>query len=53
MLLIRRFLKNAEGATAIEYCMIAGLIAIAVVSGVTTIGTKLNRFFTGVSSGLN
>lgn len=53
MLRTRRFLKATEGATAIEYCMIAGLIAIAVVTGVTGVGTHLNGLFGAVSAGLN
>lgn len=49
-----RFLRNEEGATAIEYCIIAGILSIAVVIGATSIGTTLNRkFFSPVSTALN
>ena len=41
-----------RGATAIEYALVAGLIAIVIVAGVTAIGTKLSGFFTTVSGGL-
>ncbi len=53
MLLICRFLKDPQGATAIEYCLIAGLISIAVVAGARGIGTHLNSYFAAVNSGLN
>ena len=42
--LFLRFLRDDEAATAIEYCLIAGTVVIAVVVGVTQIGTKLNHF---------
>jgi len=41
-----------RGATAIEYALIAGLIAVVIVTGVTAIGTKLSGFFTTVSGSL-
>ena len=47
-----RFLKEEEGVTAIEYGLIAALIAIAIVVTVTTVGTKLNSTFTSVSNSL-
>lgn len=54
MLLLRRFARDLQGATAIEYCMIAGLISIAVLVGATSIGTHLlSAYFTSVSNGLN
>ena len=37
------------GATAIEYAMIASLISIAIVTGVTAIGTKLVSFFHSIN----
>ena len=46
------FLKEEEGVTAIEYGLIAALIAIAIVLTVTTVGTKLNSTFTSVSTNL-
>lgn len=50
---IRRFLRDTSGATAIEYCFIAGLVSILIVSGATAIGTRLNVKFSLVSNGLN
>ena len=49
---VRRLDKNEKGATAIEYGLIAALIAVAIISAVTTVGTKLNTTFTSVSNGL-
>lgn len=40
-----RFLKDEEGATAIEYGLIAGLIAVAIIVAIGGIGTKLKGFF--------
>jgi pilus assembly protein Flp/PilA len=39
MLLIRRFIREAGGATAIEYALIASLISIGIIVGVAGIGT--------------
>lgn len=47
---IVRFLKDKAGATAIEYGLIAALIAVAVISGVTALGGNANSTFTNVSS---
>jgi pilus assembly protein Flp/PilA len=44
--------KDETGATAIEYAIIAGTIAIAIVAAVQGIGTTLNNTFTSVSTGL-
>jgi pilus assembly protein Flp/PilA len=48
MALITRFLKNDTGATAIEYAMIASLIALTIIGGATVIGTTLKTTFTTV-----
>ena len=50
--LIARFVKDESGATAIEYGLIAGLIAVVVVTSITTLGTKLTNTFTNVSNKL-
>ncbi len=39
------FARNESGATAIEYGLIAGLIAVVIVAGVTTVGTNLSTVF--------
>ncbi|MCX5908025.1 MAG: Flp family type IVb pilin [Deltaproteobacteria bacterium] len=46
------FLKEEEGATAIEYGLIAALIAVAIIAAVTTVGTKLTSTFNAVSAKL-
>jgi pilus assembly protein Flp/PilA len=46
---ITKFLKNENGATAIEYGLIAALIAVVIVGGVTLIGTNLSALFTSVA----
>jgi pilus assembly protein Flp/PilA len=47
-----RFLKEETGVTAIEYGLIAGLIAVAIITGVTNIGTDLKTLFTNIASSL-
>lgn len=44
-------LKDRSGATVIEYCIIAGIISIAVVGGASAIGTSTNNSFTSVQAG--
>ncbi len=50
--LIARFAKDESGATAIEYGLIAALIAVVIVGAVTTIGTKLNTSFGNVGNAI-
>jgi pilus assembly protein Flp/PilA len=50
--LIKKFLKNTSGATAIEYGLIAALIAVAVIGGVTALGTNANATFTAVADAM-
>lgn len=45
-----RFLKDEEGVTAIEYGLIAALIAVAIIVGAGTLGTNLNTLFTNVAN---
>jgi pilus assembly protein Flp/PilA len=47
-----RFMTDETGATAIEYAMIAGGIAVAIVAVVQGLGTTLNTTFTSMSSAL-
>ena len=49
---IRNFAKNNKGATAIEYGLIAALIAVAAMTALSTIGTNLNGTFTSVGEKL-
>ncbi len=43
--LLHRFLKDQSGVTAIEYGLIASLIAVAIVAALVTVGTDLNAMF--------
>lgn len=47
---ITRFLRDEEGATAIEYGIIAGLVSVAIVTILSTLGTDLNTIFTTIST---
>jgi len=51
--LISRFVRDESGATAIEYGLIAALIAVVIITVLTQIGTSLNDKFTAVKAGLN
>jgi len=44
-----RFMKDENGATAIEYGLIASLIAVAIITAVTSLGTGVGNTFTTVS----
>ncbi|MEM5389016.1 Flp family type IVb pilin [Paraburkholderia phymatum] len=48
--LARAFALEEDGVTAIEYGLLAGLIAISIIAGATAIGGGLNQFFTGVGN---
>ena len=50
---LRAFLKDESGATAIEYGLIAAGIAVAIITAVKGVGTKLNTTFSSVSAALN
>jgi pilus assembly protein Flp/PilA len=47
-----RFLKDESGATAIEYGLIAALIAVAIIGGVTALGENAGTTFTTVSDSI-
>jgi pilus assembly protein Flp/PilA len=49
---LMRFLKDEEGVTAIEYGLIAALIAVAIIAVLTTAGGALQDIFTRVSTEL-
>jgi pilus assembly protein Flp/PilA len=52
MNLISRFVRDESGATAIEYGLIATLIALAIIATVTTVGTSLSAKFAAVTTAL-
>ena len=47
-----RFVRNEEGATAIEYGLIAAGISVAIIAVVNGLGSKLNASFNSISSQL-
>ena len=49
---IRNFLKNSKGATAIEYGLIAALIAVAAIAAMQNIGTELGTTFNAVADNM-
>ncbi len=53
MSFIRKFIKNNKGATAIEYGLIAALIAVAAIGAMSSLGGKLKTTFNGVADNLN
>ncbi len=48
----KRLLRDRTGVSAIEYAMIASLIAVAAVVGITALGTKQGQQFNNVDSRL-
>ena len=52
MQLIRNFLKNSKGATAIEYGLIAALIAVAAIGAMTSLGGSLKNSFNATATAL-
>ena len=52
MQFIRKLIKDKKGATAIEYGLIAALIAVAAITAMQGLGTSLNRTFTNVSTAM-
>jgi pilus assembly protein Flp/PilA len=50
--LFSRFVKDESGVTAIEYGLIAALIAVVIIASVTLVGTDLKLVFTAVSTAL-
>ena len=52
MKLIRKLMRNEKGATAIEYGLIAALIAVAAITAMRGLGTQLNTTFSNVSTAM-
>jgi pilus assembly protein Flp/PilA len=48
-----RFAQDESGVTAIEYGLIAGLIAVVIITSVTLVGTDLQATFTSISTALS
>lgn len=53
MKLFRNLLADNEGATAIEYGLIAALVAVAAIAAMSQLGTSLSATFTGVGVEMN
>ena len=53
MNIFARFAKDESGATAIEYGLIAALIAVAIIAAITLLGGSLTTLFTNISTKLN
>jgi pilus assembly protein Flp/PilA len=51
--LFSRFVKDESGATAIEYGLIAALIAVVIITAVTTVGTNLTSTFNTIATKLS
>lgn len=49
---LRRFAQDGRGATAIEYGLIIALIAVVIITAVTSVGTNLRTKFNSVNSAL-
>jgi pilus assembly protein Flp/PilA len=48
----RQFLRDESGVSAIEYGLLAALVALAIVTGATALGTDLNSIFSAVGTKL-
>lgn len=52
MKFMNKLLRDEAGATAIEYGLIAALIAVAAITAMSTLGSQLSTTFTEVSDGM-
>ena len=50
---IRKFIKNNKGATAIEYGLIAALIAVAAITAMGSLGNQLSKTFGNVQTAMS
>jgi pilus assembly protein Flp/PilA len=50
--LVARFVKDESGATAIEYGLIAAIVGVGIITGLTTLKTGLNTLFSNVNTNL-
>jgi pilus assembly protein Flp/PilA len=51
--IVRKFVKNESGATAIEYGLIAALVSVAAIGALTQVGGSLKSIFGVVSTNLD
>jgi pilus assembly protein Flp/PilA len=52
MKILHKLIRNEKGATAIEYGLIAALIAVAAIAAMQGLGSQLNTTFTNVATGM-
>ena len=52
MQFVRKMIKDTKGATAIEYGLIAALIAVAAITAMSTLGKQLNNTFSNVAKNM-
>ena len=50
--MFKRFLKDTNGATAIEYGLIAAMVCLATIGGITAVGTNTTVTMTSISGQL-
>ena len=51
--MLRNFLQDESGATAVEYGLIAGLLSIAIIAGARAVGLAVNTHFENASSAVD
>jgi pilus assembly protein Flp/PilA len=52
MIMLKQFLRNESGATAIEYALIAAGISVAIITVVNLLGSQLQTTFTTITNDL-
>jgi pilus assembly protein Flp/PilA len=48
--MLMQFVRDEEGAVAIEYALLAALIALAIIAGAGALGTELSSFFQSIAT---
>ena len=51
--IFRRLMSNDQGATAIEYVLIASLISVAAIASMTAVGGKVSKVLSNVANAMN
>ena len=51
--MIEKFIREEEGATAVEYGLMVALIAVVIIGAVTTLGTNLSSKFSSVATSVS
>jgi len=46
--MLKRFWKDQSGADATEYALLAALVAVGIIGGATTLGSRISSLFTGI-----